>query len=486
MTHAPKPRAQPRRMSLLACYLLLCSAAHAEYDFSNPAYAVKNTPDHDSQQLEAAMERQRSNAARAEAEYRAAQLRENSQRYEWIVITRDGQRIPFDDYVRDHPTYSRSHGYSGNDGARVSDGSDRVNSSGSANQSLADTPGITPLDGTRPNDLPSAPPPRVGSSWIHILSVFLLMGVIGFLLYRRFFIPLLAPTPLRAARPTAAAQPASRPAAPRPVTPRPAAQAGTVALAAAPVAEPRRSAPTIDFVRTNATPAAATLPAAPAPATQSIAVDPNVAPIWRSGNQPSLEGVHANNHVHRLVDARLQAFAADSLDALAPMQYGAVLKQANLDYSAASLARVDAFLRQLRDKTQPQYQDYVDSPEKRHLVQFLGFYIATTIARLTSQSIRWYTLDGLKERAADPHLPDDLEHSYGCVYGDGNLSLPLALVCNALFSPDATQATDVLAEERSRQSAALNPMLMHGFLEGANRMQRSLPDQPWSKYLKAD
>lgn len=141
---------------------------------------------------------------------------------------------------------------------------------------------------------------------------------------------------------------------------------------------------------------------------------------------------------HQQVERYLHAF--DTNGAMPPMAYYAEIKALDLNYSAESLARLDEFLVELRDRIKPSYADLVGNPQLQQLVIFLGMYLATTIARVTQQSIKWYDYQDAKALLRDPDYPETLGTLMTCMLGKGYHHLPIELICAILYEPDSTES----------------------------------------------
>jgi hypothetical protein len=141
---------------------------------------------------------------------------------------------------------------------------------------------------------------------------------------------------------------------------------------------------------------------------------------------------------HEQVAAYLLAFETDA--AMPPIAYLAEIKALNLDYSPESLERLDQFLVELRHRIQPSYADIVENPQLQQLVIFLGMYVATTIARVTQQSIKWYDYEGAKAHLRDPNYPETLGTLMSCMLGKGYHHLPIELICAILYETNSTES----------------------------------------------
>ena len=69
------------------------------------------------------------------------------------------------------------------------------------------------------------------------------------------------------------------------------------------------------------------------------------------------------------------------------------LQQARLDYSDASLDRLDALMAAIRERAQPSRAALVDSPQGRNFCQLIGFYLIEMVVRRTGAHIGWHDLD---------------------------------------------------------------------------------------------
>jgi hypothetical protein len=141
---------------------------------------------------------------------------------------------------------------------------------------------------------------------------------------------------------------------------------------------------------------------------------------------------------HEQVEKYLQAFETDG--AMPPMAYHAAIKALNLDYSPESLARLDQFLVELRHRIKPSYNDIVENPQLQQLVIFLGMYLATTIARVTQQSIKWYDYEAAKAHLGDKNYPETIGTLMTCMLGKGYHHLPIELICVILYEHDSTES----------------------------------------------
>lgn len=110
------------------------------------------------------------------------------------------------------------------------------------------------------------------------------------------------------------------------------------------------------------------------------------------------------------------------------------LAQLQLDFSRESLARVDAFLEELRREQHPSYGDFVNRPFSSNLVLVLGYYLAATVARVGGLSLKWLTYPEIRQHV--PELEFNFETGRGVVL-DGRLFFPLQAINGRLFSEES-------------------------------------------------
>ncbi len=155
-------------------------------------------------------------------------------------------------------------------------------------------------------------------------------------------------------------------------------------------------------------------------------------------SQPQLSNPVIKLTAHQQVEKYLHAF--ETAGAMPPMAYQAEVKALDLNYSAESLARLDQFLVELRHRIKPSYAEIVEIPQLQQLVIFLGMYLATTIARVTHQSIKWYDYEGAKAHLRDPNYPETLGTLMTCMLGKGYHHLPIELICAILYEENSTES----------------------------------------------
>ena len=119
--------------------------------------------------------------------------------------------------------------------------------------------------------------------------------------------------------------------------------------------------------------------------------------------------------------------------------YGKALRQARLDYSPESLARLDALLAQIRARAQPT-RAQLDSPQGRNFEAVVAFYLIEMARRRTHAEIVWMARDvATKAMPAAAQVPDTPSSSLlACAPDHDAVCQPLAWV-EAQVQPDGRQ-----------------------------------------------
>lgn len=119
--------------------------------------------------------------------------------------------------------------------------------------------------------------------------------------------------------------------------------------------------------------------------------------------------------------------------------YGKALRQARLDYSPGSLARLDALLAQIRVRAQPT-RAQLDSPQGRNFEALVAFYLIEMARRRTHAEIVWMARDvAMKATPAAAQVPDTPSASLlACALDHDAVCQPLAWV-EAQVWPDGRQ-----------------------------------------------
>lgn len=113
------------------------------------------------------------------------------------------------------------------------------------------------------------------------------------------------------------------------------------------------------------------------------------------------------------------------------------LQQAKLDYSAASLQRIDALLSQVRAKLKPVKEGFLDDAARENFALTLAFYLSSYVARQTGGDVSWHSADEAMQRLPADSLPDDpfLTHVLGNV--PGSWLLPMVVLNDSLFAGES-------------------------------------------------
>ena len=120
------------------------------------------------------------------------------------------------------------------------------------------------------------------------------------------------------------------------------------------------------------------------------------------------------------------------------------LQQQRLDYSLASLERLDQFLRWLRGELKPTYTEFVNKPDTQNFLRLVAFYIGMTVARAGKLSVKWLTFDDAQKGI--PELEFQFETTSVCLLA-GRFYFPLGLVTEILIQPDPQRTVPGWAEE---------------------------------------
>lgn len=96
----------------------------------------------------------------------------------------------------------------------------------------------------------------------------------------------------------------------------------------------------------------------------------------------------------------LNAWEAEA-DVAGGMAHRTMLKKCRLDYSIASLRRIDAFIDALRITCKPSRDEFLHAAENQNLFYFLAFYAGEVIGRALGSPPIWLSYDDAKEIAPD-------------------------------------------------------------------------------------
>ena len=383
-----------QRAMFIVAALFIAPIVHADYDFNNPAYTVHNTPD-TSTAAGAAQARADAAAARQQSyndayDRRQAEIRDNIEHQ--AELNRINAEQTSADRMSQPDTYTPPQ---------------QMINDQSSNQ--VDYAQLMRANHRRY----AAYRPGAGAGYAFIL--FGLLSVFGWMVDKRKAqgnADLYAPEPQRGRQIAAAIAGTDLPIAMRKAEASPSA----TAVSAAPASAPHDADKPIEFIRPvfGAAAEAAAPVAPPAPKT----APPSGTTLW--------------------AQTQLDLFAKDQSPE--PILYASQVKKIDLDYSAASLERLDVFLQQLKLKTNPQLKDYSERFQYRNLLILLGLYIGTTVARLTHQQIKWYDYAGAKTLLDRKGYSDSIQCAYSCMLGRTDHYMPIELVCEILFGDNPDQS----------------------------------------------
>lgn len=125
------------------------------------------------------------------------------------------------------------------------------------------------------------------------------------------------------------------------------------------------------------------------------------------------------------------------------MAFDTTFAKLNLDFSDASLARLDMLLDQIRDKLKPQLGAFISQQAKLNFLHLMAIYIGRMLSYKAGARIDWYTYRQLQQvDAAKLRFEHDIPTSLLAVLHHrgpttGYLFQPLRIVMNRLFAgPD--------------------------------------------------
>jgi hypothetical protein len=93
--------------------------------------------------------------------------------------------------------------------------------------------------------------------------------------------------------------------------------------------------------------------------------------------------------------------------------YDKAIRQAQLDYSPASLQRLDALLQQIREQTQPERGAFLMRPPAQNFLQLVACYAAMCTARIGQLPIKWLNFQEMVSQGAD--VTPQFETQFACL-----------------------------------------------------------------------
>lgn len=167
------------------------------------------------------------------------------------------------------------------------------------------------------------------------------------------------------------------------------------------------------------------------------------------------------------------------------LAFESLLRRCRLDYSPASLERIDAFLDALRSARQPAQAGFLADPAQRQMLFLLAFYAGEVLGRALGKSPLWLTATQATALAPEQPLPDQPLRAALCArFGnvrtdDTHFFLPLDALCERLFlSPSQPAQRHGLAF----RTQAWWPVALHE-PEHRSLALPPLPGRPWPPAL---
>lgn len=151
--------------------------------------------------------------------------------------------------------------------------------------------------------------------------------------------------------------------------------------------------------------------------------------------------------MNEVVQDFLQAYA-EGREAAEGWLYAKALQQAQLDYSAAGLRRLDQLLKAIRERAAPHRQALQETPQGRNLCALIAFHLIEIVRRRTGAHLVWHDrASAVRALAPGARLPATPEARMVAMFPDqGVVLMPLAWVeAQLLGEPDRENATDLVA-----------------------------------------
>ncbi|WP_374669824.1 hypothetical protein [Ramlibacter sp.] len=128
------------------------------------------------------------------------------------------------------------------------------------------------------------------------------------------------------------------------------------------------------------------------------------------------------------------------------------LRETRPDFTSQSLQRIDALLREIRQRDRPDYAAWVNTPASQNLIRMLAYYVAMCTARVGQLPIKWLNFQELTAQV--PDIEFQFETTCACLL-DNRLFFPLGLITEILLQPSpqrtvAGWSSGVLAQATNR------------------------------------
>lgn len=124
------------------------------------------------------------------------------------------------------------------------------------------------------------------------------------------------------------------------------------------------------------------------------------------------------------------------------------LRQAQLDYSPASLQRVNLLLDEIRTRLNPQRDAFLAMPGARNFCALLAYYLVAYVAKRSGARFDWHDAASAQQAiGAEARLPQAPVSRIVAVAGDAGVALlPLGWIEEKLFGGAAPDCSDYLAD----------------------------------------
>lgn len=110
------------------------------------------------------------------------------------------------------------------------------------------------------------------------------------------------------------------------------------------------------------------------------------------------------------------------------------LKKLKLDFSLESLNLIDELLAAIKQKTQPDYAQWMNSSQSCNFLYLMGTYLGATTAFNVNCFVKWLSYEQTK--AMHLSIPHTFGTSFNAMFGGGTLMHPVGKVCDLLFAND--------------------------------------------------
>ena len=138
--------------------------------------------------------------------------------------------------------------------------------------------------------------------------------------------------------------------------------------------------------------------------------------------------------------ARMQLYLTmfeQNRDPTGGIAFKPALQALNLDYTVASLDRLDQCLTHIRNTYKPVYDAYLDQVDQQNFMMLCAAYLSTTIARVTGMPLKWYEYQEARQQLKQVSLPARYETFVTCMIGE-QFHMPLGVITEMLFDPNPT------------------------------------------------